>query len=216
MYIPSYLIAIEVNGLYWHTDKFKDKDYHYNKLIDLPNTRLLQFTDKQWIEQQEICKSIILLSLNKYNAIYTDNIIIKQYTNFNDEIVEFFNLNCIDGFTGGDLYVILKSDDRIVCGAIFSETKDYYHLLRFTTLNYSHVNNSFNMIVNLLDKNKPIQIFVDLAIDSVERYKCNRTLCFVKHEECYYWTNGNIISENQLNDKFYKYYSCGKDVYVLK
>lgn len=52
--------------------------------------------------------------------------------------------------------------------------------------------------------------------ERIERYKCNRTLYFVKHEECYYWTNGNTISEKQLNDKFYKYYSCGKDVYVLK
>ena len=25
-----------------------------------------------------------------------------------------------------------------------------------------------------------------------------------------------FLSEKQLNDKFYKYYSCGKDVYVLK
>lgn len=218
LYIPSHSIAIEVNGLYWHTEKFKNKNYHYDKLIDLHNdTRLLQFTDKQWYEQQDICKSIILSSSsNKYNTIYTDNIIIEQYTNSTDEIVEFFNLNCINGFTDGDLYVILKSDDRIVCGAIFFETKDHYQLLRFTTLNYSYVNNAFNMIVSLLNENKLIQISIDLAIDSVERYKCNRTLYFVKHEECYYWTNGNTISEKQLNDKFYKYYSCGKDVYVLK
>lgn len=216
LYIPSHSIAIEVNGLYWHTEKFKNKNYHYDKLIDLSNEiRLIQFTDKQWFEYKEICKSIILSSLNKYK-IFNDNIIIKQYTNFNDEIVEFFNLNCINGFTDGDLYVILKSDDRIVCGAIFSETKDYYQLLRFTTLNYSHVNNAFDKIVKMLDENKSIQISIDLAIDSVERYKCNRTLYFVKHEECYYWTNGNTISEKQLNDKFYKYYSCGKDVYVLK
>ena len=83
-------------------------------------------------------------------------------------------------------------------------------------MNYFHVNNAFDKIVKMLDENKSIQISIDLAIDSVERYKCNRTLYFVKHEECYYWTNGNTISEKQLNDKFYKYYSCGKDVYVLK
>lgn len=30
-YIPEYNLAIEVNGVYWHSDKYKDKDYHYNK-----------------------------------------------------------------------------------------------------------------------------------------------------------------------------------------
>ena len=30
-YLPDYNIAIEINGVYWHSEKFKDKNYHYNK-----------------------------------------------------------------------------------------------------------------------------------------------------------------------------------------
>lgn len=31
LYYPEKKIAIEFNGDYWHSEKFKDKDYHYNK-----------------------------------------------------------------------------------------------------------------------------------------------------------------------------------------
>lgn len=31
IYIPSKKIAIEYNGLYWHSEKFKEKQYHYSK-----------------------------------------------------------------------------------------------------------------------------------------------------------------------------------------
>ena len=31
LYLPDYKLAIEFNGLYWHSDLFKNKDYHLNK-----------------------------------------------------------------------------------------------------------------------------------------------------------------------------------------
>ena len=34
-YVPKKRIAIEFNGLYWHSDKFKEKNYHLNKSKEL-------------------------------------------------------------------------------------------------------------------------------------------------------------------------------------
>ena len=31
IYLPDYKIAIECNGIYWHSDRCKDRNYHYNK-----------------------------------------------------------------------------------------------------------------------------------------------------------------------------------------
>jgi len=31
IYIPEYNLAIEFNGLYWHSEIYKDKNYHLNK-----------------------------------------------------------------------------------------------------------------------------------------------------------------------------------------
>ena len=33
VFVPSRNIAVEVNGVYWHCDKRKDKKYHYNKWL---------------------------------------------------------------------------------------------------------------------------------------------------------------------------------------
>jgi len=37
IYIPEKHIAIEFNGIYWHSDLFKDKNYHLNKTLFLKN-----------------------------------------------------------------------------------------------------------------------------------------------------------------------------------
>jgi G:T-mismatch repair DNA endonuclease (very short patch repair protein) len=30
-YLPDYNLAIEINGLYWHSSRLKSNDYHFNK-----------------------------------------------------------------------------------------------------------------------------------------------------------------------------------------
>lgn len=54
-------IGIEMNGLYWHSDIFKDKNYHFNKtqLMKKYNYQLLHIFEDEWKNKQEICKSII-------------------------------------------------------------------------------------------------------------------------------------------------------------
>ena len=55
-YIPELNIAIEYNGIYWHSAKFKNNDYHYNKSMSCFNKgiRLIhfyEFEDWTYIEQ---------------------------------------------------------------------------------------------------------------------------------------------------------------------
>lgn len=61
IYIPELKIGIEFNGLYWHSDKFKDKNYHYEKHMRCKNIGidLLQIWEDDWIYKTDIVKSII-------------------------------------------------------------------------------------------------------------------------------------------------------------
>ena len=55
--MPKLHIAIEYNGLRWHSEEFnKDKNYHLNKLIKCneKGIRLIQIFEDEWIEKQEI------------------------------------------------------------------------------------------------------------------------------------------------------------------
>lgn len=56
IFIPSKSLAIEVNGVYWHSDKFKDRNYHLNKtnLCESKDIHLLQFTDYEIMRKQDI------------------------------------------------------------------------------------------------------------------------------------------------------------------
>ena len=72
IYLPDYNLAIEFNGLYWHSDKNnKDKFYHYNKtnLCLDKNIKLLQIFEDEWYFKKDIVKSIINSNLNIYEKI---------------------------------------------------------------------------------------------------------------------------------------------------
>ena len=57
IYIPSKQIAIEYNGLRWHSEEFgRDKWYHLNKTLECNNNgiKLLQIFEDEFIEHKEI------------------------------------------------------------------------------------------------------------------------------------------------------------------
>lgn len=60
-------IAIEINGLYWHSDLFKDKNYHLEKTNKVAGLgyRLFHIFEDEWVHKKDICKSILLNSLGK-------------------------------------------------------------------------------------------------------------------------------------------------------
>lgn len=74
-------IGIEFNGLYWHSDIFKDNKYHLNKSNQLKDLgyRLIHIFEDEWINKKDICKSIILNSLQKTpNKIHARQCDIKE------------------------------------------------------------------------------------------------------------------------------------------
>jgi hypothetical protein len=75
IYIPSKNIAIEINGLYWHSENGKNvkKSYHLNKTKSCisKGIRLIHVFENEWIHKKEIVKSILnFLLKNNINKIY--------------------------------------------------------------------------------------------------------------------------------------------------
>lgn len=62
LYLPDYKIAIEIDGIYWHCELYRDKDYHLMKsnLCSEKNVRLIHIFEDEWKNKNEICKSRIL------------------------------------------------------------------------------------------------------------------------------------------------------------
>lgn len=56
LYYPDKHIAIEFNGNYWHSELFKDNNYHYNKFIQCRDIgiTLVSIFESDWISRKEL------------------------------------------------------------------------------------------------------------------------------------------------------------------
>jgi len=77
IYLPELKLAFEYNGLYWHSELHKEKDYHKikNDLCDKKGIQLIHIWEDDWLYKKETIKSIILNKIqNKYITIDNYNI----------------------------------------------------------------------------------------------------------------------------------------------
>ncbi len=67
IYLPDLKIAFEFNGLYWHSELYKDKIYHLNKTNDCINNEIELFHvfEDDWEYNTNIIKSMILNKIGK-------------------------------------------------------------------------------------------------------------------------------------------------------
>jgi very-short-patch-repair endonuclease len=68
-YIPSHKLAIECNGCYWHSDVYKDKQYHYRKFKDCldQGIQLISIWEDQVINSPEQVRNLIKAKLGLFN-----------------------------------------------------------------------------------------------------------------------------------------------------
>ena len=124
IYIPSKDIGIECNGVYWHSDEIKSKDYHNNKYncYKHSNIQLLSIWE-DWIKiKPKIVESIICSKLGIYiNKIYARKCEIK-YIDYK-ECQEFLNKNHIQGNSNSSIRLGLYQNDVLRSVMCFSKKR---------------------------------------------------------------------------------------------
>lgn len=80
IFLPKLKIGFEFNGIYWHSNIYKDKNYHKLKsdLSDNLGIRLVQIYDDEWIFDKERVKNDIKKILNPCEDISPTDIIIHE------------------------------------------------------------------------------------------------------------------------------------------
>lgn len=115
LYLPNHNIAIEYNGLYWHSEKQgKHKNYHINKTNKCleKNIQLIHIFSDEWLTKKEVIKKR-LINLLKQNdkKIYARDCQIVTLTN--KEKSEFLNSNHLQGNDKSSVYFGLSYNGNI-------------------------------------------------------------------------------------------------------
>jgi hypothetical protein len=138
IYLPEANIAIEVNGVYWHSEIMgKYKNYHLYKTqqCEEKNISLFHILDYEWIYKKPLIQSIILNKLGKTpNKIYARQCVIKEIDNNTSK--EFLNDNHLYGNCSSKQKIGLYYKDELVSlmtfgGYRFNKHKNEAELLRF-------------------------------------------------------------------------------------
>lgn len=145
IYIPSKNIAIEYNGLRWHSELFKtDKNYHLNKTIECnkQGIKLLQIFEDEFVEHKDIV-------LNKISHIIgiQQNLPKVMGRKCKIEIIDrnvaklFLNDYHIQGFVSSTVYLGAIYDNNLIAIMTFKQNfkgSDKWELTRFAS-NYHYI-----------------------------------------------------------------------------
>ena len=207
IYLPDIKLGIEYNGIYWHSEKYRDKYYHLNKTIKCSenNIRLIHIWEDDWISKKDIIKSQITnwIGLTE-NRIYARNCIVSE---IKDTIVyrDFLNKNHIQGYVRSITKLGLYFENELVSIMTFDNfegrkkmTNGGWNLSRFC--------NKLNTIV-IGGASKLLKYFI-------KKYKPYRVISYADRD----WSSGDLYGKlgfDILNDTLpdYKYIINNKRVH---
>ena len=169
LYLPSRKIAIEYNGIKWHSEEFgKDKYYHLNKLNGCKekNIKLIHIFDDEYLHNKELVRNKILHILNlKINStkIYGRKTIIKEIAF--EEYKPFMDLYHIQGSIPSTVYLGAYYEDKLIAAMSFVKRSEIqWELNRFASdYNYEYT----YYVVYTLDKDM-YEKQIAQAMDDVE------------------------------------------------
>lgn len=132
-YCPEHNIAIETNGAYWHSDLFKDKEYHHKKykLCKDAGIQLLQLWDSDINNKQDIVTDMVL---HKFGASNKDRVYGRNCTISDIDTTTtrtFMNLYHINGYAPTCVNIGLIENSTGECVAVLSHKNNT--IVRYAT-----------------------------------------------------------------------------------
>jgi hypothetical protein len=171
IYIPEYKLAIEMNGVYWHNELYKDDKYHLNKTIECNKLgiQLIHIWEDDWKFKKDIVKSIILNRIGLLsNKIFARKCLIRNVSS--SDARSFLNNNHIQGFSPSQIKLGLYYKNELVSlmtfGWRYTNGKREFELIRFCNkINYSIIGAASKLFHNLLKTNSDeIISYADISL----------------------------------------------------
>jgi hypothetical protein len=179
--ILSKKIAIEFNGTYWHSDKFKDKKYHVSKYLKCKEQgiHLIQIFDDEWYSKKDIVKSRLLSALGISKKVYARKCKVRHVTPC--EYKTFVDKYHLQGYVSASVLYGLTLNDQVV--AVMSFSKARYHNTGYELIRYCSDGNIVGGASRLFSA-------------FVNKYNPKEVISYANR--C--WSNGNLYKQLGFSD----------------
>ena len=191
-------IGFEFNGLWWHSDKYKSKNYHIDKLNYFKNKgiRIIHIWEDDWTFRKEIVKSQIKNILNLNTKIGARQCEIKEIKDVKS-VKNFLNQNHIQGFVNSKIKIGLFHQNQLVVVMTFDQfegrkkmKKNEWNLNRFCTLTNLNVIGGASKLLNFF----------------IKEYKPSRIISYADKDwskgEIYFKLGFNLVNETEPDYKY--------------
>jgi len=215
IYLPDINLAIEFNGIYWHSQsKLNDTRYHVKKTerCAVRGIQLLHIYDFQWYQKQEIVKSMILSKLGKSTKIFARKCVVKNVNAVTKK--EFLNTTHLQGTCNSSVNLGLYYNDELVAVATFGKSrydkKFEWELLRFSSkLNTTVVGGFSKLLKYFIKTHQPNNIltYCDRNTSTGNLYlQTNFKLIDILKPSYFYFKGANVYNreafqKHTLKDK---------------
>lgn len=174
IFIPDLNTAIEFNGIYYHSEKFLDRNYHKMKhdLCKEKGIRLIQIWEDDWRDRRPIVEKFLKhkLGLSQDEKVFARKTSVKDVST--QETRSFLEENHIQGYVNGSLKLGLYHNEELVAVTVFSKAGGTLRLERYATS--KHVIGGQSKILKWVDRNieyEEMVTFADLTISDGNLYE---------------------------------------------
>jgi len=166
IYLPSFNMAIEFCGLYWHSDIHDriDQNYHLNKMLACQDQgiQLLTFFEDEWYEKRPIIEDMLKHRLQQHQPTFARKCTITNVTTKEKKV--FFNQTHIQGTGHGSVsYGLIHENSLVACITFINRGLGLYELNRYSTvgavtggfsrlLKHFQQHNDWNKIISFADR----------------------------------------------------------------
>ena len=164
IYIPEYNAAVEYNGLHWHSEKYRSKEYHFEKYQECKDKgiELLQIWEDDWLDRKEIVQFRLSSYFGKMEPlpeVSEDDVVSKEI----DAALanDFLDGSHLQGATDASRYFgLLNASENVVAvlAMTAAENAREYVISRYATK--SVVSDRFNLLLeNAIETLSPTKVF---------------------------------------------------------
>lgn len=136
VYVPSKGIAVEFNGIYWHSETVRpDRKYHYKKFLAAKEAgiQLIQIWEDEWKARKDTVKSALShkLGVSESGRTFARKTKVVAVTYI--QAKSFLDDNHIQGSATGTYYLGLEDDSSEMVAVMVLKGKSQLEIVRYAT-----------------------------------------------------------------------------------